>query len=92
MRLSSDFVSPSPAYLAAGVGNGWIGSIPLGSGEPYMSLRRLGTSQGSWASNESITSANGWRVRAQSIQPSAVVNTRGDRNSLSGRPRGLACR
>ena len=57
-----------------------------------MSLIRLGTSQGSCASNESITSANGWRARAHSTQPIASVNTRGDRYSFSGRPGGLACR
>ena len=83
IRRSSDCDRPSGAYLAAGVGNGWIGSTPLASGEPYMSLMRCGTSQGSWASNESITSANGWRVRAHSTQPIASVNTRGERYSSS---------
>ena len=92
MRCSIDCDSPSGAYLAAGVGNGWIGSTPLPSGDPYMSLSRFGTSHGSWASNESTTSANGWRVRAQSTQPIADVNTRGERNSYSGRSRGLASR
>ena len=43
---------------------------------PYMSISRRGASQGSWASKESTTSANGCgRVRAHSIQPIASRNT-----------------
>ncbi len=62
---------------AAGVSNGWIGSRPppMRAG-PYMSTRRRGASQGSCASNESTTSANGfWRPRAHSIQPIASRKT-----------------
>ena len=54
--------------FAAGVANGWIGSTPCGFASPYMSISRRGASHGSCASKESITSANGCRARAHSIQ------------------------
>ena len=48
-----------------------------------------GASQGSWASNESTTRANGWRVRAHWSQSAPRSNTFVARNSSSGRLRGF---
>ena len=78
MRLRIPGDSSSAAYLAEGVGNGWSGSIGAFGG-PYMSRMRRGASHGSCASKESITSANGWRVLAHSIQFMPFRNTRAAR-------------
>ena len=54
-----------------------------------MSTSERGASHGSWASKESTTNANGWRVRAHWSQSVPRANTREARNSSSGLLRGF---
>ena len=65
---------------------------PLERAGPYRSIRRRGASHGSCASNESITSANGCRARAHSIQPIPSRKTFAALYCSSGRLRGLSAR